>query len=87
MHNEDWIELGYAMSQDVLNSHAYTPEMTSIYSLYRNSKQRVECITDIVSGATSFGALLGAHGYEVVPSPKNIYPGESCLIKRILGFV
>lgn len=76
-HSEQWIELGYALSPTILNSNYYTSEMTSVYSLFRNSAVKMDDIHDLISGELSLGSMLCAEGYtEVVPSPLYPYPGN-----------
>lgn len=69
MHPENWIELGYTLKDHVLDSGTYCAADTSIYNL---SKSKGISVHELINGPNSFGSLLLAKGYKVVPSPE--YP-------------
>ena len=75
-HSEEWVELGYTVTDNQLNAGDYTAELTSVYNLSQRSRVSVRDITDLIYGELSFGALLTAEGYKVVPSPTFQSPGE-----------
>lgn len=71
-HPEKWIELGYIIRGNNLDSGNFTSDMSSIRNLAATLQNRVE-FDDLLRGPSSFGAMLETRGYKVVPSPK--HPG------------
>ena len=82
-HPEGWVELGYSISYDDLNSESYTAEMTSVYSCFRKSSACLSSIHDLISGDFSLGKLVSDQELDVVPSPSNPFPGFSCKTKQV----
>jgi len=79
-HSENWIELGYTVSGEKLNTGDYSASETSIHRLHEKliSKGHHISIQQLVSGPQSFGGMLSAiNGYSdvVVPSPRHPGPG------------
>jgi len=79
-HSENWIELGYSVPGEKLNTGDYSASETSIHKLHEKllSKGHHISIQQLVSGPRSFGGMLSAiNGYSdiVVPSPRHPGPG------------
>lgn len=76
-HPEEWIELGYTVPAEMLNSGIYRDCDTSVYSVFKHSKQKPTDIVDFISGDLSLGAILQqtSNQYKVVPSPNFPAPG------------
>jgi hypothetical protein len=82
-HPERWIEIGYALSAEQLNTEQYSASDTSIYTLYRRqqSKERSLCLKQLICGPLSFGGLIETiAGFDIVsvPSPQHPCPRSGC---------
>lgn len=80
-HPESWVELGYTISKELLNSSQYTAADTSVHDLFRrlNATGQVEDIKQLICGPLSLGGLIEAvadMSIAVVPSPQNPSPDK-----------
>ncbi|CAB4409966.1 unnamed protein product [Rhizophagus irregularis] len=80
-HPENYIELGYVLSSevltlpnDIINSDPKISDGSSIRSLY-NRKQTTLSFAELLRGKTaSLGGRLQSYGYETIPSHVHEYP-------------
>ena len=78
-HPENWVELGYRLSSNELNTGTLPKEKCSIRRLQEDScGSNVTCSYLYISGQHSLGAYLESTSeeYSVVPSPENESPGS-----------
>lgn len=76
-HTENWVELGYTLTAQALNTGSMNSEDTSIHGLLvENSLTSPKDILSVLSGEQSLGALIQEEGYKVIPSPKYPTPGS-----------
>lgn len=75
-HTEEWIELGYTISSEQLDSRSYVSSDTSIFGLAEklSHTENGKDIYDLIAGEDSFGGMLSRAGYLVVPSPSHKGP-------------
>jgi hypothetical protein len=82
-HPEGWVELGYTISREELNSQQFSSANTSVRELFRrlNAKKQLTDIRQLIYGPLSLGGLIEAvAGFSIVtvPSPQQSSPGK-CL--------
>jgi hypothetical protein len=85
-HTERWIELGYTISSEQLNSMLYTAADTSLRGLFHHihAKCQTADIQQLICGPLSLGGLIAAvAGFStaVVPSPQHPRPGKGQYFK------
>jgi hypothetical protein len=85
-HAERWIELGYTISREQLNTMLYTAADTSLHELFRriHAKCQTVEIQQLICGPLSLGGLIEAiSGFStaVVPSPQHPKPGNGQYFK------
>lgn len=76
-HRTPWIELGYVLSNGVLNRPDETLNRMRRHSLRALAEATSMSVAELIRGPQSLGALLTARGYRTVPSPEDPGPGHA----------
>ncbi|PAA92266.1 hypothetical protein BOX15_Mlig020394g2 [Macrostomum lignano] len=72
-HPEQWTELGYVLSKELLNAGPQDLSGSSIRALQARTGQSAR---ELLSGRLSLGSLMESAGYKVVPSRSHPSPGS-----------